>query len=457
MRILTLAVLLLGVPSFAAELRIGAAAVVINPPEGTPLAGYYSERGSKKVLDDIYAKAIVLEVGDTKAALVVCDLISLPRHVVTEARRQIEAATKIPGAHVMLSATHTHTGPVLARESALDELVGATSDLGRRYTDKLPELIAKCVADADKKLAPARASAAHGQENGISFNRRFHMKDGTVSWNPAKRHPDIIRPAGPIDPDVGVVYFDTAKNAPIATYVNFALHPDTVGGEGVSADYPGVLSKLLSEFRGPEMLTMFANGCCGNINHRDIRWLDAQKGPREAHRIGTLLAAAVLRTTPEMKPLPVATLRIKSEIVKLPLAPVTNDDVTSAREVVKRVKDPKTTFLEKVKAFQVLDVASRGGKPWEVEVQVIALGDQVAWVSLPGEIFVELGLAIKKSSPYPHTLIAELANGSIGYIPDKSAYPQGNYEVVSARCAEGSGEILVEAVGRLLREMQNAK
>jgi hypothetical protein len=445
-----LAVLLFASSAVAAELKVGAAAVVINPPPGTPLAGYYSERGAKTVLDDIYSKAIVLEVGDTKAALVVCDLITIPRHIVTEARRQVEAATGIPAAHVMISATHTHTGPALVRESALDELVGASSELGRRYTEQLPALIARSVAVAQKKLAPARASTALGKEDGISFNRRFHMKDGTVSWNPAKRHPGIVRPAGPIDPDVGVVYFDSPKNAPVATYVNFALHPDTVGGEGVSADYPGVLAKLLGGFRGPDMVTVFANGCCGNINHRDIHWLDTQKGPREAHRIGTLLAGAVLRTTPHLKPLTAGALRVKSETVELPLAPITEADVAAARDVVKRVKDPKTKFLEKVKAFQVLDVAARNGKTWEVEVQVIALGDDLAWVSLPGEIFVELGLAIKKASPVRHTLLAELANGSIGYIPDRGAYPQGNYEVVSARCAEGSGEMLVEAALRLL-------
>jgi hypothetical protein len=445
--------LLLTTPAVAADLRVGAAATVITPPEGTPLAGYYSERGSKTVLDDIHAKAIVLEVGDTKAALVVCDLISLPRHVVTEARRQIEAATGIPGGHVMISATHTHTGPVIARESSLDELVGATSDLGRRYTEKLPELIARSVIDANKKLAPARASVARGKEEGVSFNRRFLMKDGSVSWNPAKRNPDIVRPAGPIDPDVGVVYFDTPKNAPVATYVNFAMHPDTVGGEGVSADYPGVLAKLLAAYRGPDMLTVFANGCCGNINHRDVSWLDGQKGPAEAHRIGTLLAGAVLRTTPHLKPVPADTLRIKSEVVKLPLAPYTEADVTAANETVKRVKEPATKFLDKVKAFRVLDVAGRNGKPWEVEVQVIALGD-VAWVSLPGEIFVELGLEIKKGSPFAHTLIAELANGSVGYIPNRDAYPQGNYEPVSSRCAAGSGELLVEAAGRLLKELR---
>jgi hypothetical protein len=445
-----LACFLCAAPIFSAELRVGAAATVVTPPEGTPLAGYYSMRGAKRTLDDIYSKAVVLEVGETKAALVVCDLISLPRHVVTEARRQIEKATGIPGSHVMISATHTHTGPVILRESALDDLTGASSDLGRRYTEKLPELIAKSVADANKKLAPARASAAIGKEEGISFNRRFHMKDGTVSWNPAKRHPDIVKPAGPIDPDVGVVYFDSPKNAPIATYVNFALHPDTVGGEGVSADYAGVLSKLLGEYRGPEMLTVFANGCCGNINHRDIQWLDTQKGPREAHRIGTILTAAVLRTTRDLKPMTTDSLRVKSEIVKLPLAPYSNDDSREAQEIVKQVNDPKTKFLDKVKAFKVLDVAARTGKPWEVEVQVITLGDQLAWVSLPGEIFVELGLAIKKGSPYKHTMIAELANGSIGYIPDEGAYPQGNYEVVSARCAKGSGELLVETALRLL-------
>ncbi len=448
----TLLLLFVACPIFAAELHVGAAAVVITPPQGTPLAGYYSLRGTKSVLDDIYSKAIVLQVGETKAALVVCDLISLPRHVVTEARRLIEKATGIPGAHVMISATHTHTGPVILRDSSLDELTGATSDLGRRYSEKLPEWIAKSVEDANKNLTSARASAAHANEEGISFNRRFHMKDGTVSWNPAKRHPDILRPAGPIDPDVGVIYFDSPKNAPIATYVNFALHADTVGGQGVSADYPGVLAKRLADYRGPEMLTVFANGCCGNINHRDISWIDPQKGPREANRIGTLLAAAVLRSTRDLKPLRTDALQVRSEMVKLPLAPNSTADVDAAHETVKGIKDPKTKFLDKVKAFRVLDVLARNEKPWEVEVQIIALGNQLAWVSLPGEIFVELGLAIKKGSPFRHTLIAELANGSIGYIPDKPAYAQGNYEVVSARCGEGSGEKLVEAALRLLRK-----
>src|SRR6476659_1328743 len=92
---------------------------------------------------------------------------------------------------------------------------------------------------------------------------------------------------------------------------------------------------------------------------------------------------------------------------------------------------PAPKFLDQVQAFKALDVGSRLGKPLAVEVQVISLGDDLAWVSLPGEIFVELGLSVKAGSPFRQTVIAELANGSIGYVPTRVAYAHGNYEVVS--------------------------
>jgi hypothetical protein len=352
----------------------------------------------------------------------------------------------------MVSATHTHTGPVVSLLPARDRPDGGGGDLARRYTEGLPELIAAAVEQADKKLAPARAAAGVGREEGLSFNRRFFMRDGTVSWNPRKLDPDVVRPAGPTDPDVGLLSLEDPRGRPLATYVNFAMHPDTVGGEGVSADYPGVLARLLAEVKGPGMVTLFANGCCGNLNHLAVGWADAQKGPAEARRIGTAMAGAVCRTYPALRPVPAGGLRVKGEVLRLPLAPVRDEDVARAREVMGRIKDPKTTFLERVKAYQVLDVADRSGEPLEVEVQVVALGDRVAWVSLPGEVFVELGLAIKAASPYPCTLLAELANGSVGYIPDRAAYAQGNYEVVSARCAAGSGETLVATALRLLKE-----
>jgi hypothetical protein len=146
-------------------------------------------------------------------------------------------------------------------------------------------------------------------------------------------------------------------------------------------------------------------------------------------------------------------VQVRSEIVKLPLAPITDADIAQAREVYQRINDPKTTFPEQVNAFKVLDIVQRNGQPLEVEVQVIALGHDLAFVSLPGEMFVELGQSIKKASPFKYTMIVELANGSIGYIPNKSAYPESNYEVWSARCAAGSGELLVSTATKLLSEL----
>lgn len=452
------AVLLLAgaVPVYAGELRIGAAAVVITPPLGTPMAGYYYERGADGVHDDLYAKALVLEKDGAKAALVSLDLISTSHTLVREARREIEKATGIAGGHVMISATHSHTGPLIADRGPREQTLGSLTDLAQRYNAELPARIADVVRQADARLTPARAFAVHGHEDTIAFNRRFHMLDGTVGWNPGKLNPRILKPAGPIDPDVPVVYFEAPQRKPLATYINYAVHLDNVGGSQISADMPYTVYRLLSEYKGKEMVTLYTSGCCGDINHINVNWAEPQKGHDNAARMGIILSAAVLRAFPHLQPVAPGPLRVQRQIVPLPLPKLEAGDLEKAQEVVHRhrsKKAPQPTFLETVHAYKVLDVAAREGKPNEVEVQVVALGTELAWVSLPGEIFVELGLTIKQDSPFKHTIIAELANGSIGYVPSRRAYPQGNYEVVSARCAEGSGELLVETAGRLLREL----
>jgi hypothetical protein len=445
-----------------ADLRVGAAAVNITPLPGIGLAGYYFERGAQGTNDDLFAKAIVLEQNGERMALVALDLISTTRPMVEAARREIQQTSRIPSDHVMISATHAHTGPVLSDRGKREADQGGETDLSQRYSARLPALIAECVRVAGSRLQPARVSMAIGREEHLSFNRRYFMKDGTVGWNPGKLNTNILKAAGPIDPDVGVLLFEAqpAKTPPVplAAYVNFAMHPDTVGGMNFSADYPAVLSRMLAAYKGTNLLTLFANGACGNINHVDVHWAESQKGPSEAHRIGTVLAAAVFQACKQLQPVKPGPLRVRSELVALPLPEVKPDEVEQARLAVAR-SNPKDNsgFMEKVRAYKVLDVAARQGKPQEVEVQVMALGEEVAWVALPGEMFVELGQAIKKASPFRCTLIAELANGAIGYIPNREAYPQGNYEVVSARCAEGSGEMLVKTALKLLSELQANK
>jgi len=446
----------------AEELRVGAAAVSITPPVGIGLAGYYFERGADGTNDDLFAKALVLDMDGVKAALVSLDLISTTRQMVEAARREIEKVTGVPGANVMICATHAHTGPVLAERGQREDAQGGAAQMTQKYSSGLPALIAESVRRAAERLEPARASAAAVMEPNLSFNRRFHMRDGSVGWNPGKLNTNIVRVAGPVDPEVSIIYFEASPGKspvkPLATYVNFAMHPDTVGGAKFSADYPGALARRLAEYKGPDMLTLFANGACGNLNHINVNWAGPQSGPQEAARLGTILAGDVFKAWMQLKPVAPGTLRVSTEIVRLPLPELKPGAAGRARETVLRygMKDNRG-FMEKVEAYKILDVAAREGKPHEVEVQVIALGGEVAWVSLPGEIFVELGLAIKQASPFRHTFIAELANGAIGYIPNRPAYLEGNYEPVSARCAAGSGELLVESAVRQLRALFDAE
>ena len=441
----------------AAELTVGAAAADVTPPPGCPMAGYYSVRGAEGTHDPLFAKAVVLEKGGMKAALVSLDLISTTRGLVEETRKLVEKETGIPGKHVMISATHSHTGPVLWDGSPRADVLSGGSQIAKDYMKELPAKIAAAVKKADAARKPAKASFAAGKEEGLAFNRRFHMEDGTVGWNPGKKNPKIVRPAGPTDPSVPVVLFETLDKQPkpLATYVNFAMHLDTVGGMYYSADYPFTLARSLAAVTGDDAVTLFTTGTCGDINHINVGSDKPQKGHAEAARIGTRLAAEVLRTFDKLAPAADGPLRVSSGMVELPLPPVSADEVAAAKLVIADVqagKKPAPKFLDQVQAFKALDVSARLGKPLAVEVQVISLGDDLAWVSLPGEIFVDLGLQIKRGSPFKQTMIAELANGSIGYVPTRVAYAEGNYEVVSARCATGSGEKLVDEALKQLRE-----
>ncbi|MCS6953107.1 MAG: hypothetical protein RMK57_11960 [Bryobacterales bacterium] len=436
-----------------AELRVGAAAVKITPPVGLPLAGYYHVRLATGMHDELYAKALVLEGSGSRAALVACDLIALEGDLVEAARQLIERTTGLRGDRVMISATHTHTGPEVERQF-LAFVEGAPRQAAERYRAELPSRIAEAVRLAEAALTPARAWAHIGREETLAFYRRFRMKDGTVQFNPGKLNPDIVEPVGKPDPDVAVVYFDTPDDKPLATYVNYALHLDTVGGTEYSGDYPYTLARLLGQVKGPGMLTLFTLAAAGNINHVDVKSPEPQKGHGEAQRIGTVLAGEVLKSYARLKPVVSGPVRVLSRRLELPARQVEPGALESARDTARWFGKPGgPPFLDMVAALRTLDLAGRGGKAIPAEVQVVALGEEVAWVGLPGEIFVELGVAIKRASPFPRTVVVSLANGSIDYVPTKEAFAEGAYEVISARCAPGCGEMLADAAIGLLRDL----
>lgn len=438
-----------------AALTAGVAVTDITPPVPYRMSGYFRERLSTGTLNPLHAKAIVLRQGDESAALVLCDIIGLSPDVSKRARRQASAETGIPAENILLAATHSHTGPLYfgaLRKYLHDKAVTENgSDPYEKvdYPAELATRITEAIIKANAATQPVRIEVGSAEQHGLSFNRRFHMKDGTVRFNPGVLNPDIVRAAGPIDPEVGIVFFrqvDTGNN--IAAMINFALHLDTIGGTEYAADYPYYMEQSLQAKCGKGMVLLFGTGTCGDINHIDVTTKDRLK----TDYIGNTLAETVAAKAGSLiydQP----ALAVRSEVVEVPLQHYGPEKVAWAHENIKKVGTSEITFLKQVEAYKILAIEMRNSRTIPLEVQVFRLSRDVAVVGLPGEVFVELGLAIKKASPFKQTLVIELCQDAPGYIPTKKAFAEGSYETVNSRVAPGGGEKMVETAIRLLNEL----
>lgn len=451
--LLAAALIVLAVVSSAVgqPLRFGQAAVDITPPPDMPFQ--VPQRPPFQVVvatgthDPLRAKAVVFESGGVKAAIVACDLTSIPVHLIAAARAEVKRVSAVPPENVMITATHTHTGPNL-RPRFFQNASTAQKRAATEYLERLPRLIAQSVQRAEQALTEARLQAAIGEVPDVAFNRRFLMKDGTVLSNPHKGQDEllvnVVRPAGPADAALPVLYAESTAGQPLATVLNFAMHLDTTGGTEYSADFPHQISKILADVKGPGMLSHFTIGAAGNINHYyllDPKRARRTKGFQEAARIGTLIAAEVVRTYQRLQPIATAPVKVSRETVRLLIleekAPALakqfgNEPEFHDGEMTVKLVDGKYTF--------------------EGEVMVISVGDELAFVGLPGEMFVELGLAVKQNSPYAYTFINTLANGAIGYVANRKAFAEGSYGAAAAstRSNPGSGEALVDSAVRQL-------
>ena len=439
------------------QLTAGLAVADITPPIGYRMSGYFSERLSTGTLNPLCAKAIVLRQADASAALVFCDIIGLSLDVSSRARRQASERTGIPASNILIAATHSHTGPLY--EDALRKYFHDTavaehgSDPCEKvdYAEELIEKLAGVIAQADAAVKPVRLAAGSTEQQGLSFNRRFHMKDGTVQFNPGALNPDIIRAAGPIDPEVGMVFLREADgdNDAIGALVNFTLHLDTVGGTKYAADYPYYIEQSLREKYGDKFVLLFGNGTCGDINHFDV----TKKEHLQTDYIGRTLAETIKAKKESLKTVAEPLLGVRSGIVNAPLQQFGPDDIAWARENIKKVGTGELSFIKQVEAYKILARQMRPGDTIPLEVQVFRLSRDVAVVGLPGEVFVDLGLAIKRASPFATTLVIELCQDAPGYIPTKKAFAEGSYETVNSRIAPGGGEMMAEAAIRLLKEL----
>ena len=453
-------------------MRVGVARAVITPPLGVSLAGSYHDRRAVRIHDELYARAFVVDDGAAQVAVVSCDLLGVHASTVAGARRLIEERCGIPGDHMLIAATHNHSGP-LTRDPGAGGLVGETDE---QYVGLLERQIASAVEVALSRRAEAQLRLSLGEERGVAFNRRFHMKEGPVRTNPGRENPEIVEAAGPVDPRVWTVTALAVEDgeagrggavprsdgppdvAVLGMLVNFGLHPAIVAGTVIGGDFPAFLERGVQRMLGESTVLVFANAPCGDINHIDVSHGRRASGFAEAEWVGTILAAKVVkgacRLMPEMEigegGVAGGSPRVRGgrRGVELGLRRPSAERVAWAREAAgAKMSMAPGQGLEVVEAHRILalvDGVGWQGETKTTEVQALAVGEELAIVGLPGEVFVELGLALRERSPFKQTLVLGLANDSIGYVPTRRAYEEGGYEPTSSRLVAGSGERLVE-------------
>ncbi|MBD3184525.1 hypothetical protein GF312_19740 [Candidatus Poribacteria bacterium] len=362
---------------------------IITPELGVSMAGYFEDRLSTVVHDDLYAKAMIFSNGIVSAGILCCDLICLPREEILKIRKIVSEKTDLKGENLMICCTHTHTGP----RTRISK-VSAGGEVTLKWLKKFPDLAAEAVLNAFNNMDFCDISSGKVMEDRIAFNRRYHMKDGTVQTNPGNQNPNIVKPAGPIDPEVGVISFTREDGSIKALYISYTCHLDNVGGTEISADYPGHLARRLAERLDDKPFVLYTNGACGDINHIDVRSPYRRKGHEHSRWMGETLAGDACKALNNMEGLSDENIGVASKIIQLPMQDYADKDT---------------------------------GK---VEIQAIRVGD-MGFVGVPAEYFVELQLDIKERSPFKWTFVSELANGWVGYIPTKKAFEENMKDVPS--------------------------
>ena len=452
--------------------KIGTGRVDITPEIGTDLAGQFEPRKSISIHDPLFARALILEKNGVKATIIACDLVGINRETIEKAKKLIKEQTEINPANIIIHTTHTHTGPAIAKVSGTD------NEKNRAYLSALPKKIAASVVLANKNLFSATIEYGKGEENRISFNRRYLMKDGTVRTNPGfgtdwyarkkEGNSNIVKPTGPIDPGIEVLRFKDEKKETKVLLVNFTCHCDTVGGDLISADYPGVMRNLIQKRFGKELFVLFISGTSGNINHLNCLHPEMMRTGYFAHTqwMGEILGKDVLKICENLKEIPAPELKVGQRKLNIPRHPISPLQLKIARKIVD--KGIESLDQEEKKEWSKLENNFGDEKVWakemilfnqepplvEIEVTAISIGE-VAIVGLPGEMFVEYGLKIKRESKFKQVFIAQLCNGCIrGYIPTKEAFSQPTgYEQRLARSSKiipDAGNIITQTALELL-------
>ena len=409
----------------AAGLMAGFGRIDLEPPAGHSLAGYFGPRPCEGVLDPVEANCVALSDGARSALLYSLDLVEV-KGLCDRWRREIAAATGVAPEAVYIACTHTHTAPSVGRAADSYEI---SVEGPAAYDDAVLGTLVSAGKAALSDLAPTTMRLGHAEADGLSFVRRYRMKDGKVKTNPGKSNLDqVIGPAGEADKSVGIVRLDRSGRPSIAM-VNFQCHPDMVGGRKASADWPGFMRRALERDLGVRAILF--NGAQGDTNHIDIR--NPRHGYEASQAFGETLAKVVVDAWDGCEMAEPGQISAEVRMVKVPVR------VPTAEELA------KTNGLGKVALNRI---AKLRDAPRELEIPVsrVSVGRSLLFCGLPCEPFTAIGREAKRLSPARATFFTCLTNGSFGYLPDGGSYDEGAYETDSAIFTPEASRRLLQAL-----------
>jgi hypothetical protein len=430
----------------AAPFKAGFAERDITPEPGMEAPGGYGKaRHGDKRHSACKVRAAVFDDGTTRVAVVGIDALGVRRDTVAAARKAIQERCGIAPSAVMVSASHSHSaGPTLGAipsdwpeaSDLLKKLIFEQStSADEKYLAKVVQAIADSVVEADAKRVEARAAAGFGVAEGVAFNRRFRMKDGRSATHPGQGNPNIIEPAGPVDPQVGVVGAWDAEGRLLGCVVNFACHA-TTGPGGISADYIHYIETTVRGLMGDDAVVVFVPGMAGDVTQVDNRspYAVPQFGEHASRLLGGSVGAAALEflLSARAGAGALAPTGAESTVLEIKRRMPRPERVAKALELVRKTPgapgvDPtEWTFAKEI---VILDAIVKKEPVEEVEVQALQVGPAV-FLSCPAEYFVQYGLDLKAGSKFPVTFPVSLANDCIGYVPTEEALSPtgGGYE-----------------------------
>jgi hypothetical protein len=415
----------------------------ITPPYGMERAGSYRKITIAKILTPLKVRAAVFDNGKTQAAFAGIDACMIDSAACDDACEIVEKTCGIPRKNIMIAASHTHSGGAvnslsdfsLNKETTppdiYDLAVNKSAQPDPHFRDIVIKQLASAIIWAYENAEEALINFGSSSESRYVFNRRFRMKDGRTCTHPGKMNPEIVCPAGPIDPEVGVLGAWRKNGSLLGCVVNYACHGTVISSGTASADWIHYMQCAVKKIMGENSVAVFLNGASGDVTQVNNLSYEVSSGPELAFKLGTRVGAEVVKVLNENEPREYNTIDTQWKTLKIDRRPISAETLRKNKEILNSGISEDETKWTFAKEKIVYNYAYSQKPVADVNCQAIQIGNAL-FVSNPSEYFCQLGLDIKEASEFKYTFVVSLANGCVGYVPTPESFKPsgGGYETI---------------------------